>query len=81
MTKKVSKYSEGICFCNDIDEIEGVDAQAYCSKHLKKLFVDGKKWQITYICPVTDIQWLEDYPDSEYHGGGSPRLRRLPLNS
>ncbi len=78
---KTSKYSKNICFCNNIAEIEGVDAQEYCSNHLKTISIDGKNWLTTYECPVTSIQWLEDYPHSEYHGGGSPRLRRLPLNS
>jgi hypothetical protein len=79
MTGEKSKYSEDKCFCNDIDELMGNDVQDYCTNHLKQVAVNGESWQITYICPETDIQWLEDYPNSEYHGGGSPRLRKLSL--
>lgn len=79
MAREKFKYSENKCFCNDTDELEGNDAQDYCLNHLKQVAVDGKNWQITYICPETDIQWLKDYPNGEYHGGGSPRLRKLSL--
>ncbi len=78
MPRTESKYSKDVCFCNDIDELEGYDVQEYCSNHLKKLSVDGKNWPITYIWPVTSTQWLQDYPDGEYHGGSSPILRKLP---
>ncbi len=61
-------------------ELEGAKAKEYCLNHLETISTDGENWLITYKCPVTGIQWLQDYPHSEYHGGGSPRLRRLPLN-
>lgn len=67
------------CRCEEISELEGNDALDYIESHLIKIKVDGKKWEITFKCPLTDIMWLKDYPHSEYHGGGSPRLRKLPL--
>jgi len=75
----VSRYSESRCFCNEVDELNGVDVEKYCANHLKKVSVDPANWEITYICPETDIQWLRGYPNSEQHGGGSPKLRKLPL--
>lgn len=76
---EISRYLENKCFCNEIDELNGVDTEKYCDNHLKKVSVDPASWLITYICPETDIQWLRDYPNSEQHGGGSPRLRKLPI--
>ena len=73
------KNSNIKCVCEDVDEIIGPEIQDYCSKHLQKVSVDGEKWEITYICPITNIQWIKDYPHSEYHGGGPPRLQKLPL--
>jgi len=56
----------------------GRAAQDYAQEHLKKLSVN-EKWQVLYECPETGIHWLEDYPHGELHGGGPPRLRRLPI--
>lgn len=68
-----------MCKCEEITELEGNEALDYIDSHLVKIKVDGKNWEITYKCPFTAIKWLKDYPHSEYHGGGSPRLRKLPL--
>ncbi|MCZ2290046.1 MAG: immunity 27 family protein [Anaerolineales bacterium] len=68
------------CNCQNISELEGNAALEYIESHLSKIRVDGKTWQVFYECPLTGIQWVKDYPHSEYHGGGSPRLRRLPLS-
>lgn len=67
------------CLCKEINELEGNEALDYINSHLLQIKSDGKNWQITFECPFTGIQWLKDYPNSEYHGGGSPRLRKLPL--
>jgi hypothetical protein len=68
------------CKCADITELEGNEALDYVKQHLMEVFVDGKTWEIEYECPNTGIRWLLDYPHGEYHGGGSPRLRKLPHN-
>ena len=33
-------------------------------------------WETEYEDPKTGAIWVMDYPHSEYHGGGSPRLRK-----
>jgi hypothetical protein len=69
------------CICQKITELEGNDALDYAENHLEIISIDKDNWQTLYECPVTGIQWLKDYPDSEYHGGGSPRLRKMPIKS
>jgi Immunity protein 27 len=80
MSINLLDYSGNTCICSDVEEINGAHINPYCSNHLKIELVDGEKWQIIYKCPETGIQWLKDFPSSEYHGGGVPRLRRLPLS-
>jgi hypothetical protein len=65
------------CLCADIDELEGNSAINYAQGHLNELRVDGRLWQIEYMCPETAVRWLLDYPHSEYHGGGHPHLRKI----
>lgn len=66
-----------VCKCEEMSELEGNAALHYIKQHLE--MIEGKDWQIIYQCPITKIKWLLDYPHGEYHGGGSPRLRKLPL--
>lgn len=42
---------------------------------LKEVRVDSEKWEIYYIDEATGEKWLQEYPNSEYHGGGAPLLR------
>jgi hypothetical protein len=65
------------CMCQAISELEGNEALEFIGDHLQTIFVDSEIWQSLYECPITHIYWLKDYPDSEYHGGGSPRLRKI----
>ena len=65
------------CICQEITELEGNDADEYAKNHLKEISVDVENWQVTYECPVIGLKWLKDFPHSELHGGGSPRLRKL----
>jgi hypothetical protein len=67
------------CQCETLTQLEGVEAYSYVEGHLHKVQVSLGGWQIEYICPNTGKRWLLDYPYSEAHGGGPPRLRRLPL--
>ena len=44
---------------------------------LNRVSVSDDGWEITLIDDRTGTLWLLDYPDSEYHGGGSARLTQL----
>jgi hypothetical protein len=46
-------------------------------RSLKKVRADGSKWEVYYTDTATGEKWIEDYPSSEYHGGGPPRLRMV----
>jgi hypothetical protein len=65
------------CQCHVIEQFEGREAQDYAHQHLKKISVDGAKWEIHYECLATGIQWVMDFPQGEAQGGGPPRLRKL----
>ena len=56
--------------------LQGAEALEY-AKRLRKVGVDTERWEIEYIDDDTGDRWLLDYPESEQHGGGSPRLRKL----
>jgi hypothetical protein len=70
-----------ICKCPELTELEGNEAKNYAGQHLTEVFVNGKTWEIEYKCPDTGARWLMDFPQSEYHGGGPPRLRKLTGSS
>lgn len=48
----------------------------YAEAHLKRIRVDADNWEVEYIDDSTGELWVMDYPESELHGGGSPRLRK-----
>lgn len=58
-------------------ELTANEAHEYAGEHLEKGEVDNRQWSVMYRCPQTGRLWLLDYPHSEYHGGGAPRLRQL----
>lgn len=58
-------------------EFRGNEALEYAKTHLRQVHKDLEKWEIQYEDPQNGDKWLLDYPNSEYHGGGSPRLRKL----
>jgi hypothetical protein len=58
------------------DELHGADAVAF-AKRLKNLKTNPDTWEVEYVDEDTGEKWLMDYPNSEYHGGGSPRLRKI----
>ena len=41
---------------------------------LKEISVDNVNWTVLLVDDATDEEWIMDYPESEYHGGGPPRL-------
>ncbi|NLX06645.1 MAG: hypothetical protein GXY33_16025 [Phycisphaerae bacterium] len=58
-------------------ELNGAEAQEFARLHLNLIRVDVESWITEYVCPETGGRWIEDYPHSEMHGGGPPRLRRV----
>ena len=60
-----------------MEELNGRPAGVYAQNHLKKFSVNGELWEILFECPITGIQWIEDFPQGEAQGGGPPRLRKL----
>ena len=61
-------------------ELTASEAHEYAREHLEKGEVDDQQWSVVYRCPQTGRVWLLDYPHSDYHGGGAPRLRQLDAN-
>lgn len=57
-------------------ELFGAEALMYAEAHLKRIRVDADNWEVEYIDDSTGELWVMDYPESELHGGGSPRLRK-----
>jgi hypothetical protein len=66
-----------ICECTWIEALEGADASDYAESHVQVAKIDSVAWTTEYVCPDTGIHWLLDYPSSEQHGGGPPRLRKI----
>lgn len=58
------------------DELHGNAAKNFAESRLEKVTVDDVAWTTTYRDPADGSIWVMDYPHSEVHGGGSPRLRR-----
>lgn len=67
------------CRCETLTQLQGAEAISYAKEHLQEVRIDPVAWQTEYVCPDTGKRWLLDYPHSEAHGGGPPRLRSLPL--
>lgn len=53
----------------------GADALRRAEK-LVKVRVDADRWETEYKDAATGETWILDYPHSEQHGGGSPRLKK-----
>ncbi len=64
------------CYCREIAVLEGAKAIEYTA-HMEVVRTDKLKWETEYECPYTKIRWIIEYPNSELHGGGPPRLTRL----
>ena len=62
------------CKCVSITELNGAAAKQYADEHLTELKTDAVNWTVEYVCPETRRTFLLDYPQSELHGGGPPRL-------
>jgi hypothetical protein len=58
-------------------ELTGDNALTFAREVLEEVRVDVVNWTTEYRDPRDGSVWVMDYPKAEYHGGGSPRLRRL----
>ena len=58
--------------------LRGAEAVEFAAKKLRKLRTNPETWEVEYEDPETHEHWIMDYPHSEAHGGGSPRLRKVP---
>lgn len=45
---------------------------------LNKVCSDPSGW-LNYYTDADSNKWIEEYPNSEYHGGGSPQLRQVTV--
>ena len=63
------------CRCNELNEIDGWEADDYAKGHLNKIRVSN--WEIEFECPETGIQWIMDFPHGELQGGGPPHLKKV----
>jgi Immunity protein 27 len=59
-------------------ELTGKAASEFAAAHLEEVDIDATAWTIDYRDRRDGSLWLMDYPQGELHGGGSPRLRRVP---
>lgn len=39
--------------------------------------VSGEDWDTYYLDESTNEKWIKEYPNSEYHGGGAPQLKKI----
>ena len=65
------------CRCKSATNFNGAEAKIYANEHLHVVSVDKVTWITIYVCPETGINWREEYPRSEMHGGGPPELIRI----
>ena len=61
---------------DDPGELHGNAAKEFARRFLEQVRVDADRWETWYRDPRDGTVWLMDYPSSELHGGGPPRLRR-----
>jgi hypothetical protein len=58
------------------NELKGAEAVKFATEHLRKVRVNADTWEVEYVNDATGETWIMDYPNSEYQGGGPPRLRK-----
>lgn len=46
------------------------------TQRLTKTRIDSETWETEFRDDATGETWILDYPHSNLHGGGSPRLRK-----
>ncbi|WP_209854717.1 Imm27 family immunity protein [Rhizobium herbae] len=60
---------------SDKPEYSGAEALSK-ARHFINISSDPNKWETEYRDEKTGETWILDYPQSERHSGGSPRLRK-----
>lgn len=58
-------------------ELTGNAAKEFAESALEKIRTNATDWTIEYRDPRDGSLWVMDYPHSDLHGGGPPRLRRV----
>ncbi len=58
-------------------QLRGSEANRYAESKLRRLASNSLTWESLYISPDLSDVWIMSYPESEYHGGGSPSLVKL----
>jgi hypothetical protein len=59
------------------NELFGAEALKYAEANLRQIRAFPDRWETEYEDPRTKEKWILDYPHSERHGGGEPRLRKV----
>lgn len=65
------------CRCGTILELRGASAKSYANDHLEEISVDALNRVTNLSCPETGERFTLEFPQAEYHGGGSPLLRKI----
>ncbi len=57
-----------MCQCQQVSVLKDAEARTY-HKTLKKIGVDGYRWEILFQCEICETYWLETHPDSARSDG------------
>lgn len=60
-----------------MEELKGNAALDFQREHLELVHWDPDTWIGCYKSKTDQSEWVMDYPFSDSHGGGPPRLRRM----
>lgn len=55
--------------------LEGRAAEEFRDSFLVQAGDPDENWSIPYVHRETGERYVMEYPDADYHGGGTPRLR------
>jgi hypothetical protein len=54
-----------------------ITGEEFYRKRTQLKLVEQVNWENYYLDEVTGEKWIEEFPQSEMHGGGIPQLRLL----
>lgn len=57
--------------------LEGRAAEEYRDAYLVQASEPDADWNVPYRHKETGEPFVMEHPDADYHGGGTPRLRRI----
>ncbi|AKV02680.1 hypothetical protein AKJ09_09343 [Labilithrix luteola] len=69
------RWSEYLRMHRFATDLCGNEALAFVGK-LRELGSDGERWETEYVDDSSGEIWVLYYPESGYHGGGFPRVRK-----